>query len=125
MSTLPLFAAIPAEDLGTEKVTLSLSLDYKTTPREGDFPLVNVLTKLFVNGKQIGLISSFEIKVRTDEVFPQIVVRIGEGFTKETADGCSDDLKNAAQRYIAELRRFPFVHIESPFLEGPPFPSTT
>lgn len=119
MSTLPLFAAIPAMEPGTEKTTLSFSLDYKTTPREGDLPLMNILSKVFVNGRQIGLISSLEIKVKADEVFPQIIVRLGEGFTREMADGCSDDLRNAARKYIAELRRFPFVQIESPFLEDP------
>lgn len=118
MTTLPLFsAAVLPVETEPEKASFTLSLDYTTATREGDLPLVNILSKVFVNGKQIGLISSLDIQVRADEVFPKIVVRIGEGVTKEMVPGCSADLKAAAQRYIAELRRFPFIQVESPFIE--------
>lgn len=116
-TTLPLFAAILPLEPEPEKISFALAFDYASTPREGDLPLVNVLPRVLINGKQVGLISSLEIKLNANEAFPQVIVRIGEDLTKEMASQCSVDLKTAARKYIDELRRFPFIQVESPFIE--------
>lgn len=80
-------------------------------------PQGSVLGKLLVNGKQVGLISYFEIKLSSDQAFPEVLVHVCGGLPKEAKAACSDLLKARARECIAELRRFPFVRIESPFLD--------
>lgn len=89
---------------------LTFSLECR---RSGDF--LSVLPRILVNGLPIGLISSLEIKARADEAYPEVIVRIGEGLTKEQIEAVPESVRESALRYEEELRKFPFVRVESSF----------
>jgi len=104
-------------DPEVQEDVLALTLAYRRREVPSEFPVTGVLGKLLVNGKQIGLISYFEVKLSSDKLFPEVLVHICGGLPKDAKEACSDLLKVRARECIAELRKFPFVRIESPFLD--------
>ena len=91
---------------------LTLHMGYDTVNGSGVALLPK--TKLFVAGRQLGLISSVELKVGMASLAPRLRVGVLEGFSKEAWSKGSDRLRQAAVQVVSELRQFPWVDVVCP-----------
>jgi len=72
------------------------------------------LTKLFVDGEQLGLISSIEMKVTADNRDQYMRIGVLEGLSAEGWAASSENVKKTARTVIAKLQRFPLVRVVCP-----------
>lgn len=73
------------------------------------------LAKLFVDGQQLGLISSIEVKITSASALPQrFRVGVLEGMRQEAFDASSERVRRTARTVVAELRRFPVIEVVCP-----------
>lgn len=71
-------------------------------------------SKAFVDGRQLGLISSIEVRVTAKEVLPQVRIGVVEGLSREVFERLSPPLQKTARQVVADLRRFPTVEVVCP-----------
>jgi hypothetical protein len=77
----------------------------------------HVMAKVYVDDRQVGCISSLEMKVSADEVLPSIVVRFAEGLGPDQAKNLEGHIKEAISGWVDQLKAFPFIQVESPLNE--------
>lgn len=84
-----------------------------------DVPGANaqIMTKVYVDDRQVGCISSLEVKASAEVFFPSIVVRFAEGMAPLEAQALSEHIKEAILGWSSQLKAFPFIQVESPFNE--------
>ncbi len=94
-----------------EGLLMSLQLnDTPTSLRQGFHPR----TKLFVDGEQIGLISSIELKVVMSDVFPRLSIGVLEGLSQESWESLDPGIRECTKSNVEKLRRFPNVTVVCP-----------
>ena len=72
------------------------------------------LTKVFVDGKQLGLISSLEMKVTASNRDQYVRIGVLEGFPDHAWAKTPEDTRRTAREVVAQLRRFPYVEVVCP-----------
>lgn len=73
------------------------------------------LSKVFVDGQQLGLISSIEVSVTANDSIPQRVkVGVLEGLSRDAFDRSAPTIRETARRVVADLRRFPTIEVVCP-----------
>lgn len=72
------------------------------------------VTSVYVGDKQIGLITSVELKA-TSSVTPDVKVTLAGGLSHEDAKTMPDSTKEAVKDYARLLGLVPGVTVESPF----------
>jgi hypothetical protein len=116
----------PSDLVNVPETSMVLSIDLK---RQSDadiyaleinedqrfFPYT-VLPRLLVGWQSIGLISSLELKVSSENPLPQMVVRFVEKLTPDDVAKLDPGLKAQIEANIALIRQYPFVKVESPIL---------
>jgi hypothetical protein len=75
------------------------------------------LSRLLVGWQTVSMISSMEIKLNSDYVLPQIIVRFVEKMSAEDVAKIEPALKSQIEANIALVRQFPFVRVECPLLQ--------
>lgn len=70
--------------------------------------------KALVNGTQVGLISSIEVKQGMLTPIPEVRVSVLQGLSHEQFKQYSDSVKKSARQTVEELRRFPNVTVVCP-----------
>jgi hypothetical protein len=72
------------------------------------------LTKLFVDGEQLGLISSIELKASSGDFLPAVRIGILEDISEAAYKGVSQGIKDSVKSTVQKLRRFPNVTVVCP-----------
>ncbi len=72
------------------------------------------VSKAFVDGQQLGLISSIEVRVTAKELLPQVRVGVLEGLSRDGFARSSAAIQKSARQVVADLRRFPTVEVVCP-----------
>lgn len=98
---------IPAEDL--ERMKREGRADADATGQT-----YSVISKVYAGERQIGVLSSLDMRLSVDAPLPQITARFAEGMPKTTFTTCSDRMQVSVREYAHMLRRFPFVKVETP-----------
>lgn len=97
--------------------------DYDRRPQKRSFNLqihagvgmpLGQLTKLFVDGEQLGLLTSLEMRVTASNRDQFLRIGVLEDFTPEAWARCSADLQRNARKVIAKLREFPVIEVVCP-----------
>jgi hypothetical protein len=81
---------------------------------EGAAMALSSVSKAFVDGQQLGLISSIEVRVMAKESLPQVRVGVLEGLSRDGFSRSSASIQKSARRVVADLRRFPTVEVVCP-----------
>jgi hypothetical protein len=93
---------------------ISVNLDLHVAP--GAFPF-QVSGDLLVDGHKVEHVSSLEMRM-SEAGEHLLVIRFAEGMTPEEARKAPPAMRDAIVYAIRGLRCFPFVRIESPFLNA-------
>lgn len=72
------------------------------------------ISKIVVDGQQLGLISSIELRASAQSNLPKLRVGVLEGLMQEGFERSSAELKKSAREVVAQLRRFPLVELVTP-----------
>lgn len=74
----------------------------------------SVLPRLLIGWQTVGFISSFEMKLSSESVLPQITVRFIEKMSAEDVKNMDAALRAQVEQQIALVKQFPFVTVVSP-----------
>lgn len=102
------------EPLPGSSNTLSLTIEERLVPTEEGKSAYSVVTKLMVNGVQIGAVSELHINAASDQLLPEVQVDFLKGMDPRMAARLSDDLKARMKLSIDLLRQFSFVKVTAP-----------
>lgn len=94
--------------------TLSLTIEERLVPTEEGRSAYSVVTKLMVNGVQIGTISELHINAASDQLYPEVQVDFLKGMDPRMAARLSDEMKARMKLSIDLLRQFQFVKVTAP-----------
>ena len=118
----------PADLVEVADTSMLLSIDlrrqadkviYDLEIEEGQrfFPY-NPLARLLVGWQTVSHISSMEIKLNSDYILPQVIVRFAEKMSAEDVAKIDPVIKAQIEANIALVRQYPFVRVECPLLQA-------
>jgi len=76
----------------------------------------SVLPRLFVGWQAVGFISSFEMKMSSEFMIPQMVIRFVEKMSPDDVKDLSPETRASIEAQINMVKQYPFIRVESPLL---------
>ncbi len=96
-------------------LTISIDCNLLEETEDGSSPW-SIHPRIFVDGQQLGLVTDFEMHLSSQTTLPEITVRFPD-LDPADVKRLQPSLVQSLARSTEAVRKFPFIQVESPFVQ--------